>query len=135
MNQDFFLSSQVILFGNSLKALAVMVTTLHTFVMQNRQPKTKSYEMQGEPIEMKTININLSLFKDGDYMLLLSAKINGTNVRLHDDGTVTICFTEEDVETFKNLPRMYQDIDNLNRERKYENNINVTYGHMKNTKS
>jgi hypothetical protein len=84
---------------------------------------------------MKTININISLFKDGDYMLLLSTRINGGNVRLHEDGTVTICFTEEDVETFKNLPRIYQDIDNLNRERKYENSINVSYDNNKDMKS
>ena len=59
-------------------------------------------------------------------MLLLSAKI-GNNVRVHDDGTVTICFGEDDIETFKKLPRMYEDIDNLNKERKYETNINVSY--------
>ena len=84
---------------------------------------------------MKTISINISLFKDGDYMLLLSTRINGTNVRLQEDGTVTICFTEEDIETFKNLPRIYQDIDNLNRDRKYETNINVSYDNNNHLKS
>jgi len=70
---------------------------------------------------MKTITFELNLFSgDNGYMLLLSTNKNHKNVRVHEDGRITICLTEDDIETLKTeLPEMYKDINDLNIKKKY----------------
>ena len=65
---------------------------------------------------MKTIRFAVDFFRDGRYNLLLLTRLNHRNVWLEKDGTLTICFTEDDIKTLKELPRLYRDIDNLNKE-------------------
>ena len=67
---------------------------------------------------MKTIRFVVDFFPDARYNLLLLTRINYRNVWVEKDGTITICLREDDIETLKELPRLYRDIDNLNRERK-----------------
>jgi hypothetical protein len=53
-------------------------------------------------------------------MLLLSTNKNHKNVRVHEDGRITICLTEDDIKTLaKDLPEIYQDINNLNIKKKH----------------
>ena len=82
---------------------------------------------------MKTISINISLFKDGDYMLLLSTRINGTNVRLQEDCTVLFAL-QNNIETFKNLYEYIKTL-TISTDRKYETNINVSYDNNNQMKS
>lgn len=65
---------------------------------------------------MKTIRFLLDFFPDGRYNLLLCTRTNHRNVWIEKDGTITICFTEDDVKTLKELPRVYNDFNNLNKE-------------------
>ncbi len=74
---------------------------------------------------MKTINIVLDFFSDGRYKILLQTHTSSDNVWIAEDGTLTICFTEDDVKTFNSLPRVYQDIDNLNKKRLAEKKLSV----------
>lgn len=65
---------------------------------------------------MKTIRFLLDFFPDGRCNLLLCTRKNHRNVWIEKDGTITICFTEDDVKTLKELPRVYNDFNNLNKE-------------------
>jgi len=65
---------------------------------------------------VKTVRFAVDFFPDARYNLLLLTRLNYRNVWLEKDGTITICLTEDDVETLKELPRLYRDIDNLNKE-------------------
>jgi len=46
----------------------------------------------------------------------LLTRVDYRNVWVEKDGTITICLREDDIETLKELPRLYHDIDNLNKE-------------------
>jgi len=61
-----------------------------------------------------TIRFVLDFFPDGRYMILLLTRTDYKNVRLHEDGSVTICLTEDDFSLLKELPRLYTDINNIN---------------------
>lgn len=61
-----------------------------------------------------TIRFVLDFFPDGRYMLLLLTRTDYKNVRLHEDGSLTICLTEEDLSSLKELPRLYKDINDIN---------------------
>jgi hypothetical protein len=61
-----------------------------------------------------TIRFVLDFFPDGRYMLLLLTRTDYKNVRLHEDGSLTICLTEEDLFSLKELPRLYSDVNDLN---------------------
>jgi hypothetical protein len=65
---------------------------------------------------MKTIQFVVDFFSDGRYKLLLLTRLNYRNVWLDENGTITICLTENDIQTLKELPRLYHDINNLNKE-------------------
>ena len=65
---------------------------------------------------MKTIRFVVDFFPDARYNLLLSTRLDYRNVWLEKDGTITICLTEDDIKTLRELPRLYRDIDNLNKE-------------------
>jgi hypothetical protein len=68
---------------------------------------------------MKAITFELNFFSnDNRYMLLLSTMKNHKNVRVHEDGRITICLTEDDIETLAKLPEIYRDINNLNIKKK-----------------
>jgi len=68
-----------------------------------------------EAIEMKTIRFVVDFFPDGRYKLLLLTHAKYKNVWIEKDGTITICFTDDDVKTLKELPKLYYDIDRLNK--------------------
>ena len=77
---------------------------------------------------MRTVHFVLDFFPDERYMILLSARVNNRNVRLGKDGIITICLTEDDIKTLEKLPRLYKDVDNLNRKRtrlKYPHPLNA----------
>ena len=65
---------------------------------------------------MKTIRFVVDFFPDARYNLLLLTRVDYRNVWIEKDGTITICLREDDIETLKELPRLYHDIDNLNKE-------------------
>ena len=65
---------------------------------------------------MKTIRFVVDFFPDARYNLLLLTRVDYRNVWVEKDGTITICLREDDIETLKELPRLYHDIDNLNKE-------------------
>ena len=64
----------------------------------------------------KTIRFGVDFFPDLRYNLLLITRLDYRNVWLEEDGTITICLTEEDIKTLKQLPRLYHDINSLNKE-------------------
>jgi ArsR family metal-binding transcriptional regulator len=69
---------------------------------------------------MKTITYELDFFPNDDrYMLLLSTMKNHKNVRIHEDGRITICLTEDDIEALAKLPKLYEDVNNLNTEKRW----------------
>lgn len=61
-----------------------------------------------------TIRFVLDFFPDGRYMILLLTRTDYKNVRLHEDGSLTICLTDEDFSLLKELPRLYNDINDIN---------------------
>lgn len=65
---------------------------------------------------MKTIRFVVDFFPDARYNLLLLTRVDYRNVWLEKDGTLTFCLTENDIETLKELPRLYPDINSLNKE-------------------
>lgn len=65
---------------------------------------------------MKTIRFVVDFFPDARYNLLLSTRLDYRNVWLEKDGTITICLREDDIDILRELPRLYRDIDNLNKE-------------------
>lgn len=65
---------------------------------------------------MKTIRFVVDFFPDARYNLLLLTRVDYRNVWLEKDGTITICLREDDIETLKELPRLYHDINGLNKE-------------------
>jgi hypothetical protein len=65
---------------------------------------------------LKTIRFVVDFFPDARYNLLLLTRVDYRNVWVEKDGTITICLREDDIETLKELPRLYHDIDNLNKE-------------------
>ena len=65
---------------------------------------------------MKTLRFVVDFFPDARYNLLLLTRVDYRNVWLDKDGTLTICLTEKDIETLKELPRLYHDINSLNKE-------------------
>lgn len=65
---------------------------------------------------MKTIRFVVDFFPDARYNLLLLTRVDYRNVWVEKDGTITICLREDDIETLKELPRLYHDIDSLNKE-------------------
>lgn len=65
---------------------------------------------------MKTIRFVVDFFSDARYNLLLLTRLDYRNVWLEKDGTITICLREDDIDTLKELPRLYRDIDSLNKE-------------------
>lgn len=65
---------------------------------------------------MKTIRFVVDFFTDARYNLLLETHLNYRNVWLHEDGRITICLHKDDIDTLKELPRLYYDIDNSNKE-------------------
>lgn len=65
---------------------------------------------------MKTIRYVVDFFPDARYNLLLLTRVDYRNVWLEKDGTITICLREDDIETLRELSRLYRDIDSLNKE-------------------
>ena len=61
-----------------------------------------------------TIWFGLGVFSDGRYKLTLETFKHNRNVWFETDGRITICLTEDDVKLLKELPRIYQAINNLN---------------------
>lgn len=70
-------------------------------------------------MKVKTIRFIVDFFSDGCYKLLLSTRLDYRNVWLDKDGTITICFTDDDNKTLEKLPRLYRDINNLNNELRF----------------
>ena len=71
---------------------------------------------------MKTIRFVIDFFPDGRYKLLLLTHSKYRNVWIEKDGTITICFTDDDVKTLKELPKLYYDIDSLNKSKPLKRN-------------
>jgi len=65
---------------------------------------------------LKTIQFVLDFFGDERYKLLLETWLKRKNVWLHEDGRITICLTDDDIKFLEKLPRLYRDVDNLNKE-------------------
>ena len=65
---------------------------------------------------MRTIRFVIGFFPDARYNLLLETHANYKNVWLHEDGRITICLYEDDINYLKELPRLYRDINNSNKE-------------------
>jgi hypothetical protein len=73
--------------------------------------------------ELKTIKLLVDFFSDGRYMLLLETSSYNRNVRFDEEGNITICFTEDDVKTLQAVPRIYRDLNNLNKEYKFRKHL------------
>jgi len=58
----------------------------------------------------------VDFFPDARYNLLLLTRVDYRNVWVEKDGTITVCLREDDIETLKELPRLYRDIDSLNKQ-------------------
>jgi hypothetical protein len=65
---------------------------------------------------LRTIRFVIGFFPDARYNLLLETHVNYKNVWLHEDGRITICLYEDDIDYLKELPRLYRDINNSNKE-------------------
>ena len=65
---------------------------------------------------MRTIRFVVGFFPDSRYNLLLETHVNYKNVWIHEDGRITICLYEDDIDYLKELPRLYRDINNSNKE-------------------
>jgi hypothetical protein len=65
---------------------------------------------------LKTIRFVVGFFPDARYNLLLETHVNYRNVWLHEDGRITICLYEDDINYLKELPRLYHDINSNNKE-------------------
>jgi len=65
---------------------------------------------------MKTVRFVVDFFSDGRYMLLLDTNTKYRNVRLHEDGRVTICLTDDDIKRLEKFSRLYRDLDGINKD-------------------
>ena len=65
---------------------------------------------------MRTIRFVIGFFPDARYNLLLETHVSYKNVWIHEDGRITICLYEDDIDYLKELPRLYRDINNSNKE-------------------
>jgi len=65
---------------------------------------------------LKTIRFIIDFFGDERYKLLLETWSKYPNVWVHEDGRITICVHEDDVKTLGRTPRLYRDVNNLNKE-------------------